>query len=187
MTLGFENRTKAIAVGAVLVVAVAVVVWELWPASSSASAKTPVPNTGQGTTNGKKGSTVASTLDPTLRFDLLKESEGTKYEGSGKNIFVAAAEPIPQPVAPPIIPQPQVPQGPPQPPPPPPINLKFYGFAAEQGGVKQIFLAKDDAIFIAKEGDIVDRRYKVLHIYPMAVEIEDVLNNNIQQIPLTQG
>jgi hypothetical protein len=188
VTLGFENRNKAIAVVALLVVAVVVVVWELWPASSSASAKTPIPSPTQNITNGKKGSTVASTLDPTLRFNLLRESEGTKYEGSGKNIFVAAAEPIPQPIASPVIAQqPPVQQGPPQPPPPPPINLKFYGFAAEQGGVKQIFLAKDDAIFIAKEGDIVDRRYKVLHIYPMAVEIEDVLNNNIQQIPLTQG
>jgi hypothetical protein len=186
LTLGFENRNKAIAVVALLVVAIAVVVWELWPASSSASAKTPAP-VSQSTTNGKKGPTVASTLDPTLRYDLLKESEGTKYEGSGKNIFVAAAEPIPQPIRSPIIPQPTAPQGPPQPPPPPPINLKFYGFASEQGGVKQIFLSKDDSIFIAKEGDIVDRRYKVLHIYPMAVEIEDVLNNNIQQIPLTQG
>ena len=189
MTLGFENRNKAIAVVAVLVLAVGVVVWELWPASTpSASAKSPAPPASQSAATSRKSSGVATTLDPTLRFDLLKESEGTKYEGSGKNIFVAAAEPIPKPVAPATIAQqPPVQQGPPPPPPPPPINLKFYGFAAEQGGVKQIFLAKDDAIFIAKEGDIVDRRYKVLHIYPMAVEIEDVLNNNIQQIPLTPG
>ena len=187
MNLGFENRNKAIAVIALLAVAIIVVVWELWPASSSASAKTP-PNPAPSTQNGKKGSTVASTLDPTLHFDLLKGSEGTKYEGSGKNIFVAQVEiPQPNPNFAQRQPVPVPPPPPPGPPPPPPINLKFYGFAAELGGVKQIFLAKDDSIFIAKEGDIVDRRYKVLHIYPMAVEIEDVLNNNVQQIPLTQG
>jgi hypothetical protein len=186
VTLGFENPKKAIAVAAVLVVALAVVIWELWPAS--ASAKSPATRPVQAA-SGKKGASVPSTLDPTLRYDLLKESEGTKYEGTGKNIFVAQME-IPQPVNPGVTDhRPQQPP-PPQvytPPPPPPINLKFYGFAAEHGGVKQVFLAKDDAIFIAKEGDIVDRRYKVLHIYPMAVEIEDVLTNNVQQIPLTQG
>ena len=82
------------------------------------------------------------------------------------------------------------PPPPPPPPPqniPPPIPLKFYGFASQNGGQKKVFLAENDDIFIAAEGDIVDRRYKVIHIYPMAVEIEDVLNNNRQQIPLTQS
>ncbi len=190
MTLGFENRNKAIAAIALALVALAVVIWELWPASTpSASAKTPVARPAQ-TATGKKGASLPSTLDPTLRYDLLKESEATKYEGNGKNIFVAQVEPI-VPIGngtidhKPLPPQPPPP--PPGPPPPPPINLKFYGFAAEHGGVKQVFLSEGDDIFIAKEGDIVDRRYKVIHIYPMAVEIEDVLNNNVQQIPLTQS
>ena len=42
-------------------------------------------------------------------------------------------------------------------------------------------------VFIAVEGDIVDRRYKVIHIGPTSVEVEDVLYNNRQSIPLTQG
>jgi len=33
----------------------------------------------------------------------------------------------------------------------------------------------------------VDRRYRVLRISPAAVDIEDVINNNRQSIPLTQG
>jgi hypothetical protein len=33
----------------------------------------------------------------------------------------------------------------------------------------------------------VDRRYRVLHIGTSSVEIEDVINNNRQSIPLTQG
>jgi len=36
-------------------------------------------------------------------------------------------------------------------------------------------------------GDIVDRRYRVLRISPTAVDVEDVLNNNRQSLPLTQG
>jgi hypothetical protein len=42
-------------------------------------------------------------------------------------------------------------------------------------------------VFIAKEGEIVDRRYKIVRISPNAVEILDVLSNNRQSIPLTQG
>jgi hypothetical protein len=55
------------------------------------------------------------------------------------------------------------------------------------GGIKRIFLAQGEDVFIAKEGDIVDRRYKVVRISPNAVEILDVLTNNRQNIPLTQG
>ena len=37
------------------------------------------------------------------------------------------------------------------------------------------------------EGDVVDRRYKILHIAPTSVEVEDVLTNNRQTLFLTQG
>jgi hypothetical protein len=80
-----------------------------------------------------------------------------------------------------------LPTGPPLPPPPPPINLKFFGFANKPGEPKKVFLSQGEDIFIAGEGDIVDRRYKVLRISPTSVEIEDVLNNNRQMIPLVSG
>ena len=94
MTLGTENKNKVIAVGVLMALAVIIVVWQLWPASTtSAAVSTPLARPGQ-PTGGKKGAQVLSTIDPTLRTDLLKDSEGTKYEGNGKNIFVAGAEPI---------------------------------------------------------------------------------------------
>jgi hypothetical protein len=77
--------------------------------------------------------------------------------------------------------------GPPPPAPPPPIDLKFYGYATPAGGTKRIFLAQGEDVFIAREGDIVDRRYKVVRISGTAVEILDVLSNNRQSIPLNQG
>jgi hypothetical protein len=63
--------------------------------------------------------------------------------------------------------------------------LKFYGFANKPGQPKSVFLANGDDIFIGREGDIVNRRYKIVRIQPTQVEIEDVLNNNRQTIPLT--
>jgi hypothetical protein len=65
--------------------------------------------------------------------------------------------------------------------------LKFFGFASKPGEAKKIFLSKGEDVFIAGEGDIVDRRYKVVQIAPASVTIQDVLTNNTQQIPLTQG
>ncbi len=125
-------------------------------------------------------------LDPTLRLQLLHAVEGITYGGSGRNIFVE------QPDAPPI---PEVKQspvviadtGPPPPPPPPAITLKFFGFASKAGEPKRVFLSQGDDVFIAAEGDIVNRRYKVVHINPNSAEIEDVLFNHSQSIPLTQN
>ena len=100
-------------------------------------------------------------------------------------IFSGPQIDIPKPVVPVHVAAPVVvPQGPP---PPPPINLKFFGFANKPGEPKKIFLSQGEDVFIAGEGDIVDRRYKILHITPVSVEVEDVLNNNRQSIPLTQG
>ena len=73
------------------------------------------------------------------------------------------------------------------PPPPPPIPLKFYGFSNKPGQPRSIFLADGDDIFIGHEGDIVNRRYRIIHIMPTQVEIEDVQNSNRQTIPLSQG
>jgi len=76
---------------------------------------------------------------------------------------------------------------PPPPAPPPPSGLKFYGFAGPKNGAKKIFLLKGEDIFLAKEGDIVDRRYKVVRVSPASVEVEDVLTNHTETLPLTAG
>ena len=72
--------------------------------------------------------------------------------------------------------------------PPPPIPLKFFGFANQPGEPKKVFLSKGDDVFIAGEGEIVDRRYKVVRISATSVEIQDVVvSGPPQSIPLTQG
>jgi hypothetical protein len=66
--------------------------------------------------------------------------------------------------------------------------LKFYGFASRPGEPKRIFLKLGEDVFVAGEGEIVDRRYKVIRISPNSVEIQDVVNSGPPQtIPLTQG
>jgi len=197
--LGAENRTKLIVAVVLMVIAAAVFLLNSGgsPPKAAAPASTPVPlatsrpsaasRPATARSRGKKVSAAPRSLDPTLRYDWLKGSEDTKYEGTGRNIFMTQAE-IPTPITKPQTDEEKEAQNqPPPPPPPPPINLKFFGFASKPGESKKIFLSEGEDVFIAAEGDVVNRHYKVLRISPTSVEIEDVLNNNRQSIPLTAG
>jgi hypothetical protein len=196
LKLGTENRPKVILAAVLGVVALLFLVRFMTsdsePAAGSVSQAAPaVPISSRPpvrrTSGGKMPRTAAATsLDPTLRLDLLKDSEETKYSGSGRNIFTAAAEPIHRPKSNGTTDK-KVAFTLPQPPQPPPITLKFFGFASKPGEPKRIFLSQDGDVFIASEGVIINRRYRVLRITGTAVEVEDVLNNNRQSIPLTQG
>ncbi len=194
MKIGNENRTKLIAAVSLMVLALVLVGRMLFSSggTSSAAANSPVSlsvapaRVVHVRPGAQKKAKVARSLDPALRYDWLKASEDTEYQGKGRNIFRAQAD-IPTPVDPVTKDPDSQPTGTAQTPPPPPINIKFFGFANRAGESKKIFLSQGEDVFIAVEGDIVDRRYKVLVISPMSVEIEDVLTNNRQSIPLTQG
>ena len=197
MKIGTENRKKTIVAAALLIVALFLVIRAFHggdeassPAQSpAATASRPLPGSAAGQpkadatkTARKPQALLAQTLDPTLRFDLLKSSEDVTYKGTGRDIFRSQAEEaaIPKPLPPEIHP------GAVTPPPPPPIPLKFYGFASRKDGNKRIFLSKGEDIFVAKEGDIVDRHYKIVHIGPNSVEVQDVLTNYPPQtLPLS--
>lgn len=194
MKVGAENKKKLYAMIALAAIAVFMMVRFILSFSSPASTVTasvpgavpaqPEAANKLGRNHGRGG----PALDPTLRTDMLKNSEAAEYKGSGRNIFEEQAE-IPQPSRSVIAKNPEPPQPPKpiEPPPPPPIPLKFYGFANRPGQPKSVFLANGDDIFIGHEGDIVNRRYKIIHIMPTQVEIEDVQNNHREAIPLTQG
>jgi hypothetical protein len=206
--LGIENRKQVIWAGALGVVALLIVAYQFMPSSSTiaststattaldppalpASAARPAARHGSGSTSAKKERPPQS-LDPTLHLQQLASAEQIQYEGSGRNIFISQPDPV--------IPTPQAPGAtdkgnndggvkpiPPQAP-PPPIPLKFFGFASRTGEARKVFLIKGEDTFIAGEGEIVDRRYKVVRITPTSVDIQDlVVSGPPQSIPLTQG
>src|SRR5882724_1839619 len=139
---------------------------------ATVAAPTTLPPAPRARVRGGKANNASRSLDPSLRYDWLKASEATKYEGKGRNIFRAQID-IPRP-DPGFRKDPVPPPQPTGPPPPPPINLKFFGFASKPGEPKKIFLSQGEDVFIAGEGEMVDRRYKILRISPMSVEVEDV-------------
>ncbi len=204
MKLGAEKRGQTIAaivLGALLLL---ILGYEIMPSSSTNASTTPAPVTSQtspastarpatrrnSASTGKK-ERPAQNLDPTLHLQQLASTEQIKYAGSGRNIFVAQADTaIPMPIKNGTVDKDK--QGPtwqvPAVAAPPPIPLKFFGFASHPGEPKKIFLSKGDDVFIAGEGEIVDRRYKVVRISPTSVEIQDVVGSGPpQSIPLTQG
>jgi len=199
--LGFENKKKMIWAAVLGGLAVVTVAYEIIPmlsgpsvTASTAAAPAPVlsrtSSRGAATKLGKKKQHVEN-LDPTLRLDLLAMSEQTQYEGNGRNIFVSQPDvviPVPKGTGAIGGAEEPKPWTPPPTPSAPPIPLKFFGFANEPGEPKKIFLSQGDDVFVAGEGEIVDRRYKVVHITPTSVELQDVLNSGPpQNIPLTQG
>lgn len=207
MKLGAESRNKTIAAGVLALLAI-FLVWHSFFSGGGGPSAPPVNaqpgNAAAPNAQGAKANRPArrqpakatlpeeNSLDPRLRLALLKTSEDTEYQGSGRNIFRAEAEPIiPKQIdnglkkkedAKTITPPPP----PPPPPGPPPIPLKFFGFAS-RSGAKSVFLSKGDEVFVATEGQVVDRQYKVLKINANSVEIEDLFNNNRQTVPLTAG
>jgi len=204
--LGLENKKKATWAAVLGVVAVLFFAYEFIPLlttpstpDSSAQAASPVipavkaskPGVRVAAAKGSKKTSNVESLDPTLKLDLLASSEKTEYQGNGRNIFVSQAEDVQIPkVATVVSPDQLGPQQwhPPAPPPPQPIPLKFYGFASSPGEPKKIFLKNGDDVFVAGEGEIVDRRYKVIRITNTTVEIQDVVGSGPPQtIPLTQG
>jgi hypothetical protein len=191
--LGTENRKQVIVLAVVGVVALLLLARTFWPSEPAATVPQTVsagparPSTRR-TASGKLVAAMEPRLDPTLDFESLRQSEQIKYEGNGRNIF-AMFTPIPPPIKSGVTDQAQQILPPPPPPPPPPITMKFFGFASKPGEAKKVFLVQGEDVFIAGEGDIVNRRYRILHIStaPPAVDVEDVLNNNRQSLPMVQG
>lgn len=140
----------------------------------------------------KKQMRWSDKIDPSIRLDLLEKLKAVKYEGSDRNIFQFYTPPVVIPklaqtpfIGPPTPPPPRVADAPP---PPKPIPLKFYGLATPPGiSPRKAFLQNGDEIFIAAEGDMVDKQYKVIRITDTSVEMEDTKQNNYRQrLPLQE-
>jgi hypothetical protein len=120
--------------------------------------------------------------DPTLRLELLMKSGGTEY-ASRRNIF-RAAEDVGKPARSPI--KTALENAHADSPHHSSIALKPFGAAEITGEPRKVFLSKGEDIFIAMEGDFVDRRYRVVRIKARSVEVHDLLNNNREHILLIQ-
>ncbi len=198
MRIGTEDKKKLGVLGIVGVfgIGAAVYIYSQLSTPDAPPAPAPAVVTGPAAPAAKKttGSTAKSLgttsaqLDPTLRMGPMLVTESLVYSGTGRNIFSMTSAPIdiPKPIASarpkgPVVP---VYMPPPGPPPPPPIDLKFFGTATSADGKRRAFLLKGEDVFLASDGDIVQRRYKIVTISANSVVVEDMANNNRQTLPL---
>ena len=200
--LGIENKRQVYLVIGLALFIVCVGGWELYNYSSTPSTPAPTavsranpPRAGATTGRALGGSTsegheaqllAGGKLDPALHLDKLAESEDVVYSGKGRNIFSADSVPvhIEEPVKTARATGPAV-IAPPAPPQPPAIDLKYFGYSQSQDKTLQAFLMHGEDIFMARPGDIVDHRYKVVSIMPGSVQITDMGYNNTQSVPLS--
>jgi hypothetical protein len=140
-----------------------------------------------------------STIDPTLRLNLLARLKDVQVEIGSRSLFEIGKEP--QPPEPKVVKEPKIavenlfvgPKQPPPPPPPPPdpkappIPLKFYGFVNPSKATnRRAFFLDGEDIIIAGEGDLVKKRYKIVRIGVNSAVVEDTQfkSNNQQTLPL---
>lgn len=190
MKLGAESKKKVMIMAVLLLIAIPLAIYNFSSLTGSAASPVtitpppPVPTSYAPENKTAIPKVRGNTMDPTLRTDILIASQKIEYSGGTRNIFqISQPEvPIEKFIAPPR-PQPQPPVA--YDPPKPQIPLKYYGFSNRPGEGKKAFLQDGDNLFVAVEGDVVERRYKIVKITNGAVLVEDVLNNNQQKIDLT--
>lgn len=191
MKIGAEDKKKLIVMAVLLAIAIPLAIYSFVSVSGSSASSAPEPAAPNPSANrpAQKKTGIAQlrdrTLDPTLHTDLLAASQKIEYNGGKRNIFrMAEVEPV---TIPAMNGGPRTP--PPAPiitdPPKPQIPLKYYGFSNRPGEAKKAFLQDGDNIFVAVEGEVVERRYKIVKITNSFVLVEDVLNNNQQNINMT--
>ncbi|MBS1820394.1 MAG: hypothetical protein JST61_00220 [Acidobacteria bacterium] len=193
-----DTQKKAVAVGLFALLAGGILYYQLSdanptprpaaaPAQTAVQQAAPASRTALGNAAKALGTTSAQ-LDPTLKMGPMLAAEKVVYSGSGRNIFSANSAPIdiPKPIASarPKTPPPPVITAPLGPPPPPPIDLKFFGTATSANGKRQAFLLHGQDVFLATDGEIVQRRYRIVTVSANAVVVEDMANDNRQTLPL---
>lgn len=141
-----------------------------------------------------------TTIDPTLRTDLLAKLGNVPIQGGARPLFEFSAAPPPKapdpgkiiPTKPVSVVKPPVPVAPPAPskavepvkPQAPPIPLKFYGFTAARGGPKRGFFLENEDVYVANEGEVIKRRYRVVRISLNSAIMEDTEFKQLQTLPL---
>lgn len=187
MKSGVEDRRKVFLAGALSASALLMLGhWIFRPESSAAassvsSATAAVPSAHHA---GQIKANRPDSLDPTLHLARLRLTEHEVYEGSGRNIFRSYGDDQPDKTRPAPKPQPTPPAKIPQAAEAPRLRLRFFGIATESHSARKVCLTQDGDVFIGAQGDIVDRRYKILQIGSNTVDLEDLLENRHYQLAL---
>ena len=137
-----------------------------------------------------------STIDATLRLDLLDRLQGIRVHGGDRSLFEFSSAPLaetPRRTAEDKPPEQAAAPPPPQPapseanlkPPVPRITLKFFGYStALRQSNRRAFFLDGDEILVGSEGDVLKKRYRVVKIGVSSAVLEDLDTKAEQTLPL---
>ncbi len=122
--------------------------------------------------------------DADLNLQSLEPAIRAAGGEAGRNIFEYGHRPPPPgPIAKVKVEDP----GPPPPPPPPPPPVRFYGFAeGSASGARRVFLTDGEGVFVAKQGDVILRRYRLTRIGNDSIDIEEISGANRWTVKMEQ-
>jgi hypothetical protein len=194
-----ERRQLAL-LGAILLVFVGVVYWQMTRDDVPAAAA--VPPAGASATPARPAKPVAPAQQvPAVALDALTR-EAAEPVDTGRDLFrfdesgraasgaggrnTAPPAPVQAAPAAPVVPAgPVVPPGPP---PPPPILLKFIGTARQGTTGRQLAVLRDDrGIYYGAEGDVIEGRYRLLRVSGESVDVAYIDGRGRKTLPLAGG
>ncbi len=126
---------------------------------------------------GQSQAAAREELDPAelkVRLEAL-EAKRPDFDAGDRNPFRFQPPPAPPPPKLPPVQEPIVPVGPPSPPPPPavpPITLKFMGTVERPGLLLAALTDCKGFSYAAREGEIVDGRYRLVKVGLESVILE---------------
>jgi hypothetical protein len=170
-TSGAGTRARGWLLGVLGVAVVALVAYQMWPESTTSGAAAPNRRAGASRSGAQ---TVLDPAELKVKLEALQAKRPDPGEHS-RNPFRFQPPPAPPPPKLPPVAAPPMPTGPPQPPPPPPIPpipLKFMGTVERPGLMLAALTDCKGFSYAAREGEIIDGRYKLLKIGIESVILE---------------
>lgn len=166
-----EKNKLWILVALVIVLGITVMRW--WAPES----KNPVAAGGVSGTRRPAAQAPLVIPDARLQVERLETPSHGGALRVGRNIF--RYEQVKRPARKVVQPKVEPVRKPPsQPPPAPPPPLRFFGMAESnvQGAVK-VFLTDGNEVYIARQGDVVEGRYRVKRVTGDSLELEDLVSH----------
>ncbi len=129
--------------------------------------------------------------DPTLRVFSIQKLQEADYTGTNRNIFQYGAAPRQQQQVVPDVAKPDgdapAPADAKQGPPALTVPFKFYGTVANTAsGRLRAFFTNGEDIWIAEEGGMIDRRFRLVKIGNSTAEVEEVSSGRKTTLPLEE-
>ena len=170
-----KNRNKLLLLVALVAVFGAVNLRNVGGSATSSPASNPAASS-------RPGKPEEKIPDADLRLQGLEASSNDASGDPGRNIFEYGHRPAPEgPVA--KVKEDDTP--PPPPPPKPPV--RFYGFAeGSASGGRRVFLTDGEAVFVAKQGDVILRKYRLARVGNDSIDIEEISGPNRWTVKMEQ-